>query len=265
MLIDNYKISYSPKNIGNESNILNELYYEELKAIPDIEPGRIVIHTVYVYDLGNTVEIKVFFINSANRNVNFKDSSLVVVSEDGKVIAKSTINLADVGEIPPMNIRPYSLVFNKSDVISLDKLNDKCKVAFDIDQSTTKLSQKLPLKHIDENISLYEQRIIENYINELPPVINDTFQLQVYKTNIDSENKLYSILIATNGVSKNVEVNQFKLIYRELSGLLFAGKVISNLPTISAKSVSVFKIELEKEEIVRYPTDIQNISVEIVG
>lgn len=265
MNIEKYSISYSPKETSNISSILNKLYIEEVQSIPEVESNSVVIENLYIYDLGERVEIKVFFINSLSYTINFEYVPFLILSEKNEIIGKQLLDITELGEIPAATIRPYSLIFNKSSFNNIDKLNNSSKIVVDISSTIGRFSKRMDLLYIDKDISLYDQRVIEKYIKDLPPTILDTFKLIPYKTSLESDNTLYTILIGINGYSNNASIGQFKLIYKEITGLLVAGKIVKGLPNIKGNSISVFMVKVNREEIVKYPSNIDDIKVEIVG
>jgi SLAP domain-containing protein len=251
MLGSEFKISYSPKEEGMVSKLAEQLYYEDLNLLNNIKENSIEFRTMYIYDILDSVEVKVFIINSTEQNINFKYLNLSIVNEDNETIARENIGLMDAGEIPPMNVRPYSIYFSKNNLTNGKKINDKCKLKVDIDREEKHFSEKTILNYMDDNIEIYEKRIIEKYIDDMDPIIKNTFRIEPYKSATDNEGNAYSIIIITNGYSKDISLGEFTIIYKDHIGIIQATKKVSNLPQIIGKTTSVFKIIIKPEDILK--------------
>jgi SLAP domain-containing protein len=256
MMIDKFKLSYSPLEAGGVSKLSESIYYEQLETIDNIPEHSVLFHTLYVYEDEEVIEAKVFIINSTSKGANFQLTPLLLLDENGRVIAGEIKDLSNAGEIPSMNIRPYSIYFTKrnSDDEGF-RINNKCKVIIDEKNILINQSHKIRIDYIDYKVSLTEKREIEKYIENMAPVKQNDVKLKVYKSDIDNNNNPYIILALINGMDNKVNVSKFKLIYRDQAGNTRAVKQLEVLPEVKPKSASFFMYFIESDEIIKRPFD----------
>jgi SLAP domain-containing protein len=262
MLRDKFKISYSPEEENIISSLSESMYYEQLDTIKDFPENSVFFHTLYVYEHEEVLEVKVFIINSTNKNANFQFVPLILVDETGKNICGAIMNLSNVGEIPSMNIRPHTIYFNKEDIKNAYNTNN-CKVIIDNNNILINQSHKMKIDYIDYKIPSYEKMEIEKYIENMSAVKQNDVKLRVYKSTTDDEGKPYIILSLINGMDIKVNVSKFKLVYKDKMGSIRAVKVLEVLPEVKPKSASFFKYFIEPEEIIRKPFDPDKCKVAI--
>lgn len=251
MLINEFKISYSPKDENGISKLAKKLDCEDLNSIIDIKENSISFRTIYIYESEESIEAKVFIINSTKQNLNFEYLPLKIINKDKEVVASEYIKLVDIGEIPPMNIRPFSIFFSKNSLIVTKIIDEQCSVVMEHEKMGAKISNRTAIEHIDNSIPLYDKRIIEKYVENMPPIIKNNFKINHYKSGIDEERNIFSILILSNGYDKNLELTNLNMIYMDEGDIIQAKKRIKKSPTVKANSTSVIKIILNKDDIIK--------------
>jgi SLAP domain-containing protein len=253
MLGKEFTISYAPKEERTVSKLAEKLYYEDLNTLTDIEDNSVVFKTMYIFEIEREIEVKVFIINSTNKTINFEYLPLEIVDENNRIIACELLKLVEVGEVPPMHVRPFSIFFSISSKIPGEVLNERCTLVIKNDKIIPKISRRTVISSMDENIPLYERKVLENYINNMPPLISNTVKMIPYKSEIDEQGDKYSILILANGSKENIQLSDINMIYRDAAGFVQAHKKVSSLGSVPPNSTSVYKIVLEQKDIIKDP------------
>jgi SLAP domain-containing protein len=246
-----FTISYAPREEGAVSKLAEQLYYEDLNSVGNIDDDTVAFKVMYMFELGDKIEAKVFIINNSDKNINFEHLFFKIINEDGEVIASEILNLEELGELPGKHARPFSLFLSKDAIASGKSVSDKCKLVINAEKTVAKEASRINIGYIDECISLYEKRVLERYIQGMPPAIKDDIKLMPYKNSIDEEGKYYSILLLINGSDKSVKLADFNLIYKDQAGLIQAHKTISSLKEAEPNSVSIYKVILEVKDIMK--------------
>ena len=259
-----FKISYSPKEASMISKLADQLYYEDLNEITGIEENVVLFKTMYIFELEDKIEVKVFIINSTEKNINFDELQLTIFNEDNEVVATEFINLSEVGEIPPKHVRPFSVLFSKRSILDGKSINEKCELKVLPDRTKANISNKTTIDYMDKKLSLYEKRIIEKYIEELPPLVESKFQIIPYKSGTDEDGNKYCILILSNGSDNFAEVDELSIIYKNAAGLIQACRKIHGFRTIKPKTTSVFKYIIRKEDILKEPFDPEKCTITLL-
>jgi SLAP domain-containing protein len=256
-----FKISYSPAEENKISKLTEQIYYEYLENIDYIKEGTITFKTIYLYNNEDNIEVKVFIINSTDETVNFDYLTLSIVNVDKARIITSDIDLSNAGKIPPNNARPYTIVFNKKDIINESLLNENCKVVVELKNIAARKSAPASINYMDEKLSLYEKQAVEEFFKGMPAVMLNNVNITPYKSDIDHEGNRYTILIVSNGYNSDIELGKLTLVYKNEMGFIPATKQLNMKAIIKANTTSVFKIILEESDIIREPFDPKKCEV----
>lgn len=252
-----FKISYSKNDIGNLSKLAEQILMEEIEALPEINEGDVNFHSMYLYDLGDKIEAKLLIRNGTNKQVNFQFLSFAIINENEEIILNQVIDLTAMSVIPSMHVRPYGIYFDKKNLKEGAEVTDKCKVTL-INQDIKALNSKESnIGYLDEALTFEERTIIENHIKEMPPLVKDQVSLNVFRKDIDEQDKAYVILLISNSAERNAELGAFRIIFRNHLGIPQAIKKVSEGLSLSAQTTSAFKFIIENEDIVNPQFDIR--------
>lgn len=261
MVGNEFKISYASKDEAMISRLANQIYNEDLNNISNIKENSVTFKTMYIFEQENQIEVKVFIINSTKKKVNFDYLPLSIVDENNELVAMEDIEVSDIGEIPPMNARPYSIFFSKHSIISGKTINDKCKLIIQANRAAGKISNRVPVDYVDEKIIMYDKKEIDNYINNMQPIVKNELKVIPFKSGVDEVGNKFTIIIVANGSSEDIALNNINIIYKDAIGLVQASKKIHILPKVLKYSISVFKIIIEKEDIFKKSFDPEKCTI----
>lgn len=133
MLVNEFKLSYSPSEEGALSRLSEQLYYENLSTLADIHENSVSIKTLYIFEHNDTIEARIFIVNHTKSNINFDLLPLSIIDENGETIASELIRLSGVGQIPPMNVRPHTIFFSRSSLVEGKTIHDTCRVIIEME------------------------------------------------------------------------------------------------------------------------------------
>lgn len=262
---DKYKLSYSPKELINVSKITETLYYEEIDNIEDIREGTVSIHTMYVFDMPDKVEVKVLIINASSKNINFGPVMLALVDSNQTIALEQALDLSEAGLIPSMNIRPFTLIFDKKNLKNDAVIKDDYKVIIKPENVVGTKSANIEISFLDEKLSLYDKRLVEEYVQNMPPVVKGDIKIIPYKSDIDNEGNSYTVLLLVNGLDKNAKFAEFLLTYKSYMQLPDAVKKVNDLPSVSMNSIAAIKVILNDTEIINKNFNIKECEVTVRG
>lgn len=204
------KLSLKPQEEQIVSNVQKEIIKEDLERFNNVKENDVNISTSYVFDAGDKLEASVFFRNGLNMKIDFSILPLKLVNNEGEIVASQVFNLSDVGEIPPLSVRPYKLYFDKINIIK--PINDikSLKVMFD---KNLRVIDKAELQYEDlpEDISIDEKRFFETYLNNLPIIEKGQVDLKCYDVRIKEEDKIKITIIIRNGFDKSINLEQLPI------------------------------------------------------
>ena len=239
------------------SKLAYNMYKEELDKLNEIELGLLGIKTLYVYDHKDTIEAKVFFINSTQENINLDKVTFQLLDENNNIVIEENIDISDIGVIPIMSVRPYSIFFKKFD--KKFSINDKY-VVFIKNNVQAEEDIILSPKYIDTAINSYEVSMVKEYISMLPPYKKGDLKIRFYKTISELDGTYSCIILLINASEQNGSFSDFAVCYRNKLGLLCAYKKIEDELESPARGIAVYLIKIEEKDIITSYKDIENSS-----
>lgn len=192
------------------SNIQKEFLEDEIKDIEPIKEHDINIYTSYVFDMGEEIEVKVFFRNGFSSSINFEMMPLLLLDEAGEVVAEQSFNLRDLEEIPSHSIRPYKLFFNKSNINVCKNIGKGWKVAFNSDIKVVK-TVNVEYENMPENLEIDAKIFFNKYLLSLPLIEKEQIEIRRYMVILQEENKIKLTILIRNGLNKKIKVEKIPL------------------------------------------------------
>lgn len=257
----NIIISFSAKEGEVTSELLMKMYREEIEKLGVMEADTLSMKTIYINEELDKIEAKVLFINTTSHNINFNKVDLQLIDKDKKIIIQEGIDLTDMGVIPPMNARPYTIYFTK--VEKRDYTTGKeCRVFM---KPTSDVLQARIIKdtYFDNNLKPYEITEIQKYLDQLPPKNDKEFELICYKHLVDENNIPRCILIFINPAEQDTQLKPITLIYKDAVGFVRALKKVERPIYVRKESRVVYSIPIDPECIVRPPFNVYECRLSI--
>ncbi len=203
-------------NDGHEAahaDAKKEFYKEELESLPDMNEGDININTTYVFDLGDKVEVGVYFRNALSKEINFDKLPLMMLNSKGEVVAKQVFELREVGNIPPYSAVPWKLFFDKENIfIDTVSLKDGLHIVFD-----TNIKSYSSVKIEFEDVPTDSQfNTLHKYLNEMSPIASGDINLSLYKILKGNNGELQISIIVRNAATKKVKVEKVPVTIKNM-------------------------------------------------
>ncbi|WP_195604276.1 SLAP domain-containing protein [Clostridium tyrobutyricum] len=199
------KLSLSDKDDVVISDVQKELLKDEIKELPPIKEGQLNLSGIYIYDLGEKYELKIYVRNGLSDNLNLEDIPIVIKDSKGKIIASKMFDFRKLGELPPHSVRPLKLYFNKNE-FEVDKIPEKWEVALN---GSFKISRKVKPEYegLLENISDKDQKVLETFLEGLPDIEEGEFSISTFSIGINTDGTILATCVMRNASHKSVAVN----------------------------------------------------------
>ncbi|MBV4417255.1 SLAP domain-containing protein [Clostridium tyrobutyricum] len=225
------KLSLLDKDDVVISDVQKEILEDEIKELPPIKEGQLNLSGIYIYDLGEKYELKIYVRNGLSDNLNLEDIPIVIKDSKGKIIASKMFDFRKLGELPPHSVRPLKLYFNKED-FTVDKIPEKWEVALN---GSFKISRKVKpvYEGLPENISDKDRKVLETFLEGLPDIEEGEFSISTFSIGINTDGTILATCVMRNGSPKLIEVNTIPIT------LLNEKKQIVNSNQFELKDFSV--------------------------
>jgi SLAP domain-containing protein len=259
------KLSLLEKHENIVSEVQKEIMDEEISELEPIKENDINISTIYVFDDGQELEVKVYFRNGFSRKVNFEYLPLILVNSDGEEIARESFDLREMGDLPPKGARPWKLYFNKK-LVDLEKLKKvPCNIVFD--------SKVMAVNYADIEYEEFEESYLElkpyfeKFLAELPRIEKEKLSMSTFDISLGLDGKIIITLVMRNSAGTDVEIQEIPITIRQNNNnnVVASGKFSMKNFTIKSMKAKictlVFETSMETKQVVSF-TDKWNIVFE---
>ncbi|MBU3097670.1 MULTISPECIES: SLAP domain-containing protein [Clostridium] len=237
-----------------------EFYSDELESLPDISNGDINISTTYVFDLGDKVEVGVYFRNALSKVINFDKVPLKIMNSKDEVVAKQIFTLRDVGDIPAYSAVPWKLYFDKINVFTdAISIKDELHIVFD-----TNIKAYSTIKIKFDNIPNKPEFIkLNRYLDKLPPMTSGEINISLYEIQKAENGQLDVALIIRNGSDKKVKIEKIPIIIKNNANSRIVSKGTFNTTDLEVDSLKarVLKVSFNSDQITESNFKLENLSV----
>ena len=200
-------LSLLDKDINVISDVQKEILDDELKELPPIEEGQLNISGIYIYDLGEKLETKVYIRNGLSENLNLGFVPLLIINSKGETLASQVFNLESLGTLPPHSARPLKLYFEKQNV-KVDNINlDDWKIVlngkFDITTKVKTIYESLP-----EKIDVEDKLVFDKFLDELPELKEGEFSISTFSIGIQKNGNILVTSVMRNATNEPVSIDK---------------------------------------------------------
>lgn len=238
------------KNI-KEKRLQTLILQEEVKKLPQMGPDQLHIDTLYMHDMGDTIECKIMLRSTVKAPINLSDVKFIMKDENKNKITDFAINLNFLGSIPQYSATPFSIDVKK-DKLNLEGIDiKKCKLSFATNVGAH-MSTNLELGYTQENIDVLHLRAIERHIDSLPPMKNDTWEVEQFKVfKEENEEALSVIFLVKNAYERAFTIENPDFRLKDSMGITMAQKTIEKLPQdVKGGTIGAFKVTFKGEDLV---------------
>ncbi|MBW9173594.1 SLAP domain-containing protein [Clostridium estertheticum] len=237
-----------------------EFYSDELESLPDMNEGDININTTYVFDLGDKVEVGVYFRNGLSKAINFDKVPLKILNSNDEVMAKQIFELREVGDIPAFSAVPWRLFFSKENVLTNKiVMQEGWHIVFD-----TNIKAYNSIKTEFENVPPDpEFDKLRKYLEKLPLMSQGNISISLYEVEKNSDGELGVALIIRNASDKKVKVEKIPITIKnnENDKIVAIGTFnIDNMEICSLKA-RYLKLSFKAEQVLEPDFNVKNLSV----
>ncbi|APM40312.1 SLAP domain-containing protein [Clostridium kluyveri] len=189
------------------SDVQKEIFEDEIKELPPIEEGQLNVSGIYLYDVGDKLEVKVYIRNGLSYNLNLNKIPLVITNSKGDILASQKFNLSSLGTLPPHSARPLKLYFDKKN-IKVDKIpEDDWKVALNGEFNIT--SKVRPrYEGIPESIDVKDKLVFDKFLEELPEMTQGEFSISTFSVGLQKNGNILVTAVMRNATDKPITIDK---------------------------------------------------------
>ncbi|MBT2615056.1 MULTISPECIES: SLAP domain-containing protein [unclassified Bacillus (in: firmicutes)] len=115
-------------DISKQEEYVYKFHHQRLSAL---KPNQISISGIKLTRVEDDVIIVAFLRNSIDKAIRFDIVDLLLVDGDGKLLAKKTFDLTELGEIPALSSMPWRFLFEEGYILAESIPDEGWKIAFE--------------------------------------------------------------------------------------------------------------------------------------
>lgn len=257
----NIELHLNEYDRGVMSDFQKEFLREELAELPPLGDEQVSIDGIYTFDVGDKIEVSVYLRNGMSSQINFHEVPLEIVSKNGDLLAKQTMDMKDFGMLPPFSARPYKVYFDKSNVFVDTILNDDFRIQFEESLSTIN-TIKLEFEELPEGIDHELKSSLVKFLDKLPLIKAGNVSIEIFKTLKCMDNSISIVFLICNGYDKTIKLEKFPIVVKDEQGKLVASGIfnIENV-IVNPHKARVYDFTITEDHIVNKDFDIECCTV----
>jgi len=164
--------------------------------------------------------VKAFFRSSLAKQIKMGKVELLILSEDGTVLAAKEFNLEELGEIPARSDRPWVFAFEKSTQKVAEKPVDGWKIAFNVQSLVPHQLDLAPTW--DEALAQDQKDALSKIVKSLPKLKEREVNFSGFQAKPQEDGSIAISVFIRNGHSQHITLEQLPLELLDASGELVA-------------------------------------------
>lgn len=174
-----------------------------------LKPNQISLAGIELTQEKAGIVVTAFIRTSLSKAISLKETTLLLLDEEGKVIARKAFDLAEVGEIPARSSRPWNFPFEGGllKVPAADIPKEGWKLAFELK----------PKHHLDleesweKGLSAADKEKLEQVVEKVGAPNDGEVNFLGLTANINADESLHVTLLIRNGSNKDIKIEQLPL------------------------------------------------------
>ncbi|MBU3158312.1 SLAP domain-containing protein [Clostridium frigoris] len=246
---------------GVMSDFQKEFIIEELNELPPLEDGQVSINGIYTFDMEDKIEVSVYIRNGSSKQINFHKVPLLIVNNNGDIIARQTVDMKEFGILKPFCARPYKVYFDKINMLVDVISSDDWKIQFGKAVSTVN-TVKVQFEGFPGEVHQELEGTFTKFLNKLPLIKAGDVNIEVFKTLRCLDNSISIVFLIRNGCDTIVKLETLPIIIKDEDGEIVASGVfdIENV-NVNPHKAKIYDFTITQEYIVKKDADINNCKV----
>ncbi|MGE7603933.1 accessory Sec system S-layer assembly protein [Peribacillus sp. NPDC097675] len=188
------------------------------EQLPSLKPNQISISGVKLTRVEDDVVILAFLRNTLERAVSFEVIDLLLLDDDGKVMARKTFDLSSMGEIPALSSVPWRFLFEEHDILDMAIPDEGWKIAFEL--KNQKIEHELDLAPLwKEQLPEAQQENLRKLVAGLPKLNEGEVNFMGLEAKFKDNEQLAVTVLIRNGSDKKIKIEKLPLVVEDGNGV----------------------------------------------
>ncbi|MFJ7683264.1 accessory Sec system S-layer assembly protein [Peribacillus butanolivorans] len=208
-------VFHEEADFSKQERYVLQFHHQQLSLL---KPNQISISEVRLSRFEEDVIIMAFIRNTLDKAVSFEFVDLLLLDENGQVLAKKSFDLTEMGEIPALSCMPWSFMFEEEDIL-VESIPDKgWKIAFEL-KNQESMEHALDLAPIwIEQLSEAQRENLQRLVTGLPKINQGEVNFMGLEATLKENNQLAVTVLVRNGSDKQIKIEKLPLIVEDADG-----------------------------------------------
>lgn len=214
------ELSYHPDwEVPKEQEYVFRFLSNELEPL---KPNQISLSGIDIdsHDANGEWLVKAFFRSSLNQPIKMGNVELLLLSEDGNLLASKQFDLGELGEVPAQSDRPWVFAFDKQSQKVEEMPRDGWKLAFNVQSLVPHQLDLAPTW--EEALSNDQKEALKNMVDALPKLKDREVNFSGFQAKPQENGSLAISLFIRNGHSQHITLEKLPLEVLDAAGDLVA-------------------------------------------
>lgn len=187
-------------------------------AFHNSESPKLKVNQISIYGMEitqteqETIEVTGLIRSTVTQPIQFQPTTILLLDENKKVIAKKEFDLEQLGTLPPNSARPWTFIFSNEDIVKdVEFPISAWSLAFELKQAHQLDLEESWEKSIAEDTKKSLQEIVDN----APPLKPGEVNFMGINAKQKENNDLAVTILIRNGSDKNITLEQIPLGVRD--------------------------------------------------
>ncbi|MFB7641133.1 accessory Sec system S-layer assembly protein [Peribacillus butanolivorans] len=208
-------VFHEEADFSKQERYVLQFHHQQLSLL---KPNQISISEVRLSRFEEDVIIMAFIRNTLDKAISFELVDLLLLDENGQVLAKKSFDLTEMGEIPALSCMPWSFMFEEEDIL-VESIPDKgWKIAFEL-KNQESMEHALDLAPIwIEQLSEAQRENLQRLVAGLPKINQGEVNFMGLEATLKENNQLAVTVLVRNGSDKQIKIEKLPLIVEDADG-----------------------------------------------
>ncbi|MDA3130921.1 accessory Sec system S-layer assembly protein [Aliibacillus thermotolerans] len=213
-------LSFHPEwNVSKEDQY--SFQFLNMECAP-LKPNQISLSGISLQmDEKNNAQITAFIRSSLKKTIKLKETTLVLLDKDDKVLGRKKMDLSEVGEIPPESSRPWTFIFTEKDLFTTELPSEDWKLAFQLKPSSRKHTLELE-DSWEKSLASKDKEKLKEMVDKLTPPKQGEVNFMGLKADQKENGNLHVTILIRNGNNRNIKLEQIPLQIKDANGTVVA-------------------------------------------
>jgi len=179
--------------------------------LPPLKPNQVSLSAIEIVQEENGLSVIAFVRNSLPKSFSLQNVMLLLLNEEGELLAKKLFNLEGLGELPACSSRPHSFFFEADTLVVEEMPESGFQLLFDLSTIVHRLDLETSW---EEQLSDTQKDELRQLVSSLPKLDENEVSFHAINAGLQPDGNLTTTLLIRNGAKQAINLEHLPLELR---------------------------------------------------